>query len=451
MKVMFIENREKTRFWERIAGELGRRGVSTTWLVQNPLFSPDLQVASQGTVYKLPFPKSGRDASLTEEEVAASFPLLIRDRGRLYFESGSAHYAKYEVEIESALRLEQPDLVIGEATLFHELITVQACKKLGIAFIQPASSRYPRGRFSLFSHDTQQPALISNDSWPEVDAIDLAERIATSREVPFYMRKPGRLEAMTKKAHWAATRSRVFASRLLGETYNTPSIARKWELQRNVKQMVTRWNELARMPSEPARTILYPMQLQPEANIDVWGLPYSDQLALVQSLLAAAPSNVFLAIKANPKAKYELSQEFLQYAADQPRIILLPMNCTMADAQRFTIGGVTVSGTAGLEAVCGKGRTLSLRHPILEEAEFKNFFADSPSSAVHLLLESDSAGRGNTRTGSRLIQKMVSQSFPGLVADPFSYPSAIDRDNIVAVTAPIYRLLEATVATKVET
>jgi hypothetical protein len=443
MKVMFVENREKTLFWEHIGAWLTACGATVSWIVQNPLFSPaSHDPASARRIHRLPFPRQqDLDRSVDTAWISTHFPLLERDRGRVYFESGGAHYPHYARHIAAALDTEQPDLVVGEATLFHELLTVDLCRQRQIAFVQPASNRYPSGRFLLFGHDSQVPLLASGLQWPDADALDLADRIATSREIPFYMQRPGRLQRWAKKGHWALTRSRVLAGRLAGDTYNTPSLSRKWALQRNVTGWLRRWGEVASLPPLPERALLYPMQLQPEANIDVWGRPYSDQLALIQELLTATPADVHIAVKANPKAKYELCDALFDLATREPRLCLLPMTMSMPQAQALSTGAITVTGTVGLEAITGKGRALSLRHPIIER-EFPQFHAASPTEAAVRLLQDPQAGRGNTALGARLIQTLVSESFPGLVADPFSYPMAIAPDNIEAVAGPLLTLLQ---------
>jgi hypothetical protein len=203
----------------------------------------------------------------------------------------------------------------------------------------------------------------------------------------------------------------------------------KLTLHRQIKHNLARWRSMQCMPENPQKTLLYPMQLQPEANIDVWGRPYSDQVATINEMLAAAPSDYQIAVKANPKAKYELSESLLSLASNNPRVCLLPLELSMPEALANTIGAVTVTGTVGFEAICGKGRAISLRHPIIEQ-EFPEFHAGSPAEAVNRLIMEPMAGVGTIDAGARLIKRFVSQSFPGLVGDPLSYPICMEQKNI---------------------
>lgn len=422
-RVLFVENREKTGFWSAVADALAPAGHEIHFMVQNRLFAP----ANKFSRHFIPYPKGA-----AEEASGDDMGLLEADRGRNFFEAGSRHYAHYRAEIEALLERLHPDLVVGEATLFHELITCELCRKLGIPYVQPASNRYPQGRFSLLLFDEQRCAIGSGESLPEEVLIESAKRIMEGREIPFYMVKKTGLGRLKQRGYWLAMRLRVFAARLLGETYNTPSLRRKAKLQRQLKMGKARWAALAARPIPERKYILYPMQLQPEANVEVWGRPFSNQVKLVERLLRAAPNDVGIMVKANPKTKYEILTGILDLATSDSRVVLLPIDMSMAEAQTRTIGAITVTGTVGLEAIFGRGRCISLKHPVIEE-EFPQFGADSPEEAVRVLLEEPERGRGSVELGAKLLARTVESSFPGVISDPVSHPHVMDPVNIRGV------------------
>ncbi|MFM7013246.1 MAG: hypothetical protein ACKO0Z_28605 [Betaproteobacteria bacterium] len=435
MKFLFIENREKTLFWDKVALSLEGQGHTVHWLIQNHKFRPNKSLNTAATV--LPYPSIKKEAIDDEEMwIRENHPFLIADRGRTFFHAGIGHYDCYKSAIGDVLNNYQPDLVVGESTLFHELLAIHLCKEKGIAYVQPMSNRYPRGRFSLLSFDSQIPIVESKEEWSHEQALDLAKRIATSTEVPFYMSAPTGSVKLRQQLAWVAARGRVWLGRLGGERYNTPSLSRKLELRQMVRRNLMRWNALERLPKAAKQTVLYPMQLQPESNIDVWGRPYSDQVDFIKRLLSAIPENFEIAIKANPKAKYELTDEFLMLAEKEKRICLLPVRLPMSGALEQALGAITITGTIGFEAMCGKGRALSLRHPIIEN-EFPAFHAETPEVAVRRIVEDPHAGVGNIEIGAKLIQRFVNQSFPGIVGDPISYPSCMNQKNISAVAAAL--------------
>jgi hypothetical protein len=146
-----------------------------------------------------------------------------------------------------------------------------------------------------------------------------------------------------------------------------------------------------------------------------------------------------VAVKANPKSKYEVSDELIALAEQEPRICLLPLDTPMTRAQAISLGTLTVTGTVGLEAVMGKGRAMSLRHPLIER-QFPSLHAASVSEGVQKLLNDPKAGVGSAECGVQLVQYMVASSFPGLVSEPLFHPQCLDPENIRSVADALHGL-----------
>ncbi|PTU32369.1 hypothetical protein [Stenotrophobium rhamnosiphilum] len=426
MKILFIENRQKTWFWELIAERLEQFGHQVAWLVQNPLFSPGGR-----NVYRIHFP--------SESELVATAdpwfqPISASDRNTNYFAGNTTHYEYYRRKIAEVLSDWAPDLVIGEVALFHELITAHLCRDRGIRYVHPVAARYPAGRFFICDYDTQEVHCGSGDEMTAEDASALAELISTRSIVPFYMNMGGRLTRAKKALRLRLEQAKVLAGWCMGERYNTPSPQGKLALGAKVKANLASWDRLAALPPRGAKVILYPLQLQPEANIDVWGRPYRDQVGLIRRISELAGDGVVVAIKVNPKAKYEVCEELLKLSS--PAITLLPKNTSMEDALNRCSGAITVSGTIGLEAVFGAARCFSLAHPIIN-SQFPEFAVASLNDAIDRILRSEEGGRGNAKLGANLISSMYRQSFPGMISDPVSYPEAIARQNLDLVAAAL--------------
>jgi hypothetical protein len=421
--IVFIENREKTLFWAAVARDLEQRGHPVHWIVQNHAFGKGLP----GTVHRIPYPRSGA-AGGDGADWAERFPVLVTDRGRQYFETGTTHYAHYADHIRRVLEQVGPGLVIGESTLFHELLAVSVAEELGVPFIHPAAERYPQDRFVMFSGTSQVALVESNAPLAPGDALSFARRVQEGTERPAYMQRPSGFEKLTKRLKWLWTRGSIWQARLAGERYNTPSLARKWHLARWAKGNLAAWTRLARAVPSGTRAVMYPMHVAPEANIDVWGRPFNDQTALIKRLLAACPPDVAVAVKANPSPKYEITDELIELAEREPRLVLLPLGLPMAEAMAQTVGAITVSGTVAFEAALGKGRCLALCHPVLDAA-CPAFTAATPEEGVRLLLEEPARGLGDDASAVALLQAITARSFKGFISDPFSTPACLAADN----------------------
>ncbi len=432
-RITFVENKGKTVFWSAVADLLEQRGHVISWIVQNPLEGPP---EKDRTIVKLRFPSA---ADMSDD---APIPEAVEtDRGRTLFGAGHGHYSHYQAEIDRALGELGPDVVIGESTLFHELLIISACQDQGIPYLHPTGTRYPGGRMVIFTGDTQMPVAGSGEIWPEDRLYAFAEALRTGSTLPDYMRMPSRGAALLRKLRLLVGRSRTLAGRMRGERFNTPSLARKIELSRGLKANLQAWRSLERTPdqdSDAGPVILYALQMQPEANIEVWGRPFHDQVAVIERCLSALPPNGQLAVKANPKAKYEVSNALLTLARSDRRVVLLPLDWQMPQAQAVAIGTVTVTGTVGYEAVFGRGRCVSLRHPMITEM-FPSLHADTPEEAVTRLLADPATGRGSPEMANQLLERIIATSFPGVINEPAYDVTCMSKENITRVCDALER------------
>lgn len=113
MKILFVENRFRTRIWETFADCLINDGHQVLFLVQNHLFHPRC-----GRVWVIPYPNKTQ----LEEPTEADRSLILSDRNINYFgHRSTGHYTYYRKLIRDFLEKERPDVTFGESTAFHEL------------------------------------------------------------------------------------------------------------------------------------------------------------------------------------------------------------------------------------------------------------------------------------------------------------------------------------------
>src|SRR5581483_5651784 len=94
----------------------------------------------------------------------------------------------YDCQIRTALEELRPELVIGEIAQFYELLTVEACRDLGIRYIVPTSARYPTGRFVCCDFDTLDVVGGSGEVPSEEELTSFVHQLVARSIIPDYMK-----------------------------------------------------------------------------------------------------------------------------------------------------------------------------------------------------------------------------------------------------------------------
>lgn len=437
MKILFVENRYATWLYADVAHGLRSRGHEIHWLVQNRLFAPRF-----GKVHYLE-PKPGNSVFPTR----GNYDWLMKiDRAVQHFGVVGDHYEWFDARIDEVLRLVSPGVVIGESTQFHELLTIERCKLLGIPFRFPTATRFPPERMQFFADDTMCPVGGSGQELSASDAAEIASAIAESRIKPFTnayafdMHPPSVLERIKR----GAEPLRLILSWALGERYVTPSPSRKAQLGLRTQRARARWDWRAsadwrsRVAGRP--WVLFPMQMQPETNLDVWGRPWTDQAEIIRraakSLLAIGGA---LVVKPNPTSKYELLQEALFSAIGLENVVAVPHRCRMSEIFPRAPWVLAVTGTVQMEC-------LFARKPVavLGEHEMSKYPGitriDSPDDLGRVVDLSMVNNRAKTESMiasgddlSELVRHLYRTSYPAIWFDPLSSPQYSHPQNIAAL------------------
>lgn len=415
MKILFLENRYKTFLYDAVIPELDDK-VETHWIVQNPLFRP-----KNGLVHKIPFPKKTdlKSAGTDFREIEGS------DRQLTFFENNSDHYSYYYNAIVKILTDVKPSVVFGEATAFHELMTIKACKELEISYLSPLTCRYPAQRFSFYKNDVLVPFSGSEETFEYDKATDIIFSIADRKVKPDYMKKIKESDKM-----------KVFQDKFLklygyisGEKYNTPSPKVKKKLEANISKLEEEFNSKAKSIDSSKYNILYPMQMQPESNIDVYGRKHRDQVKTIKGIIDQLRDDENLVIKLNPKSKYELNQELVDVLSN-PKVVGLnsktPMEAVFPEVDIV----VTVTGTIAMECIMSDKPVITLVKTLNNEQEICKY-ADSLNE-IRGLVDSFKIRRSSSLTDDKVhyINSIVKTSFQGIISDPYSDTKCVSKENI---------------------
>ncbi|TBV10794.1 hypothetical protein DNK08_05640 [Stutzerimonas kirkiae] len=234
-----------------------------------------------------------------------------------------------------------------------------------------------------------------------------------------------------------------------GERYNTPAPWRKWLLDRQVQRRLKVWQQIASdksLEGKGLRLALYPLQMQPEANLDVWGQEFRDQAKLVIQLADALPEGWHLRVKANPKSKYELSDGLLDVLRSHPKVSPIPLMDSMASVLAEVDLVCTVTGTVAVECVLSGKPLVQFGPSVVDHGSG----CEQLRSAVEIadVARSIEANRYRLATDEsriNLVRKLYATTFPGKVSDPVNLPSVMAVDNVRSVANTILEVAKGCV------
>lgn len=345
MKILVIENRYATLIWDAIAQQLEARGHEIHWIIQNPMFMP-----SVGEKHVLPFPS----ASEKKEDESLSW-LRDTDRGVRWFGGNGSHWHPYNKRIREILESVRPDVVFGEPTQFHEQLTLENSRQIGIRFLSPSGTRYPVGRLHFFDYDTLIPVGGEGVDLNDSELETMLDTIVERKVVPSYMEVVPQ-SGLKKKFSKLKNKLLITTGWLIGEKYITPSPLKKMRLERAHFKRCLDWEAFAQVQLPESLKnrpwVLYPLQMQPEANIELWGKPWSYQAEIVKRAAQSLEKmGAVLVVKPNPKSKYELSDDLCELVKSTPNIIALSHKTPMKAVFPLAPLLMTVTGTVTLECI----------------------------------------------------------------------------------------------------
>lgn len=434
MKVLFVENQYKTYFFEAIALKLQEHGHTIFWIVQNKVFTPK----SDFKKYVIPYPKR---KDFKEDDTIDLNDVIYSDRNINYFRKDEKGYFYYYFDqIKTILDKERPDVAFGESAVFHELLIGKYCKHLGIKYLNPLPCRYPTGRFSFYLYDTLVPFKGSGELLPKEKVTSIIESIVHRKISPDYM-KPLEMN----KYELVANRLKKTLGYYVGDRFNTPSPRIKLTIEREKLRYKNEWDSLSLpfVEDEKSFKVLYPLQVQPEENIDVWGRKRRDQLQVIKEIADNLPEDSVLYVKPNPKPKYEVDAEMIEYIKNQPHIKMLGHSVSMGDVFNDFDLIVTVTGTIAIESILSNKPVVNLIEGLINSVD--NCIYLEKLNALPEIIEKIKKGmfpKASMTDKIAFINLLNRTSYQGNVSDILSDKNCVKEENIDKMTKAFLQVME---------
>jgi len=423
-RIIFIENRLQTYTWEWMVNHLDNNGHKVHWIVENHHFIP-----KKGVVHIIPYPHNS-DIEVNNDIMPEGLREYISDTDRNFNYFGhkdTSHYSYYYGKIKEIIDSVKPDFVFGECTEFHELIASLYCKSVGIIYLNLSSCRYPVDRFAFYQYNTFEPYKGSNESYSYSDALALANEIANRSTQPFYMapHKFSISDYMINLKYKVVNTICYFA----GEKYCTPSPFRKYLLEKRLKRLVKMWvksaNEDWRSKIAGRFVVMYPMQMQPESNIDVTGHPYQNQTNTIKTISELLYDDELLIVKPNPHAKYELTEEMMEVIHSSPNIVIVPFSTAMGEVLPCSDLVLTITGTIAIECILSNKPVVTMIKTINNNQDNCKYLKDFSQLRSQIdAVKSNRFPQISDEKKVEFVNKLVSTSYKG-------YPYGLKVDNNV--------------------
>lgn len=421
MKILMIEDRLATYVFEKLVSGV-KSDHEIRWVIFNKYFTPR---GSYDNLYFLNH-SSARETNPAYLERYGSI-----SRSLQYFDI-SVNYTIYKQQLLSIINEYGPDCVIGETTHFYEQILLDICLQKKIPFLNPLSTRYPPGRFEICLFDTDFPLKLKskNDTTQREDMQKLAENIATGQVRPSYISKQEKPTTLFLSKLKYLTK--IILTTLNGEKQVTPSVFKKISLRRDVmnyrKQLVP--HTLDSMEQLPSKFLLYPLQLQPEIPLDLWGKTFKDQGMLIEHLAEVSRAiGISVVVKDNPIPKYHLNEKLVSAVKNNENVYFASNNIAMKSLLEKCDAVVTIVGTVIFEALALRKHVF-----VLYEGRFSKFNGvTSIRSALEILEYKSLLGTENEKGLvhlSNMLADVQDNSFPGTIFDPLRSPNLLhDKVN----------------------
>lgn len=346
--------------------------------------------------------------------------------------------------------IEQRDVthVFGESTWAIEVALAYASRSRGVVYASPASVRYPLNRFGFFEGPLQRfplPLARSSEDAGAIVSATLAQ-VRAPRSVGLWAENrfdvgdawssPG---LWAEKVYLACTDSKRNLTQMTLREYarsKHPLLARKW-----TKQSHTVMRAALKKPRELAAPyILMPLQLQPEASVDVLAPRGRDQLENVRRALEVLPSNVLIAVKEHTHQFGSRNPAVFNDLDAMSRVVLVDAFADSRPWADSALAVITPSGTMAYEQALRGG--LSFVMSPMFFAELRSVRTLMDDEEMKQLRAVDKLPSSEDEEIVDFLVRLTNASAPGLVSNPRTSPNVTDPSNIVALADGFCRLLD---------
>ncbi|MGB5283391.1 MAG: hypothetical protein WBN29_02705 [Polyangiales bacterium] len=354
--------------------------------------------------------------------------------------------------VSSHLEREAPDFLLSEdVSCLTSYIHWAVARKHKIPFIAISSARIP-GRIVVY-RDGLQEWDSTNARYEELLSTGLSEaqRVSALDFVESFRQVAARPTGMAERARLPlATRDDLRRVTEFGRRYLRDPMSPV--LTFPVAPLFTRARRLTRaaiaksmfeQPREGERYVLYPIHLQPEASTLVQAPYYLNQVALIEDLVKSLPAGTRLYVKDHVSTRGRWPLSLYRAIKKCFGVRLIAPDADVPTLIRNADAVAVITGTMGWEAVL-------LDKPAVT---FGDVFFNVLPQVLNLgvlpknqwaaeLADAIEHPRSDEKALLSFVTAMLETSFPGFMANPSTFPSALSPENLDLLTEALCTRIE---------
>lgn len=474
MRVAFTSTWQKTDLFALLAKRLKSLGIDSCWIVTSDVyrqrllaqgFAPESILHLRKDV-ALHSPSLEGDIEVMRAIETASGEavknLVPMDRyvGTWPWAEAEKYAAYVTARTSEFLDRMDANLVIGEPSVLHDLLTVMICRATGREYVAPFGLRMPVQRFAFWSGYSENEfhvfgARIPAEVRPEFlrMAREVRDQIVVDRRKPAYFYKNSRAPRITPKFLYKVSRGigrALIQSRTDANMYSLHDILVKHKLHMRPVHYAgakVQWKNLFEQPVPGEKFVLFTLHKQPEFSIDVLGARHSNQIQTIHGIARSLPAGVRLYVKEHRNCLGDRSPKELKRIKAIPGVRLIDPFVDANELIERCEAVVTISGTIALESALYGKRTLLLSdHYLAGFSTSKSI--DAPWEVADELRSP--MPKHDPEYDLQYLGWLLENSFEGVFSDPVSSPECVTTENLDLLTDALESLTKKLSPTRVE-
>ncbi len=333
----------------------------------------------------------------------------------------------------------QIEVVFGEATWAAEVAIGYALQEIGVPYLAPTPTRVPSGRLG-FVHAPSQARLIdlhqgdTREFRAEAEVLYTAFRRRDSSDiwahnqfsVGRYLAQPG---MWVDKAWDAVTDSSGNPTqRTLVSYVRNKNPLRLFVNARRLRVLVD--SIALRRPQELGQPfVLMPLQVQPEASVDVVAWAGSDQAKNIRAVSEAVGEDVIVAVKEHSHRFGSRDVQFFRDAIASPKIVLVHPDADAREWSRNALAVIAPSGTMCLENALEGRRSVVFAPIFFDVLPSVLSVVPDDTDLIRSFLEEE-VSRCTAEAAIEYLAMVLQRSMPGRFTAERDVPGSLSDDNV---------------------